>query len=165
MIGSRVLMLGLMAGLSSACNASWGESAVPMLTVSELEPRIHELDGARVRVAGYLGQCAGYDCQLYRSKADFEIWERAVEAVRQSKKTALPDVPSLAIGAGKDFEFDAEAAPFAGSYVVITGKVTDACRQDGRPVCTDRGPDLNPTDISTWRGESAPAAKRGASPS
>ena len=150
--------------LSASCDAAGTDSSTPLFTVAEIEPRIDELNGARVRVAGYLGECSGYTCILYRSKEDSEAWDRVMAAVHQKKKVDVPELPSLGIGSGgENFEFDAKAAPFVRSYVVITGTVTNVCRFEGRPACTDRGPDLNPIHISSWKGAVPPAPKRGAS--
>jgi hypothetical protein len=151
--------------LSASCDAAGVDSSAPLLTVAELEPRIDELNGDSVRVAGYLGPCAGYDCVLYRTKEDSEMWDRTMAAVHRNKKVPIPDLPSLGIGSGEDFEFDAKAAPFVRSYVVITGTVTNECRFKGRPSCTDRGPDLKPIHISSWKGAIPPASQRGASSS
>jgi len=162
----RALILGLVFPLSSSCDAAGLDSSAPLFTVDELEPRIDELNGKKVRVAGYLGPCAGYDCILYRTKEDSEEWDRVMAAVRQNRKVRIPELPSLGIGAGgENFEFDAKAAPFVRSYLVIAGTVTNECRFEGRPACTDRGPDLNPIRISSWKGAIPPAPQRGASPS
>ncbi len=63
---------------------------------------------------------------------------------------------ALGIGSGKDFEFDRKAAPFQHSYVLITGKVTNVCRdKDGKGGCLDRSTDLDPISIRAWdRSES-----------
>ena len=160
---SWALILSLAAAPCASCDAAGADSA-PLLTVAELEPRIGELNGDAVRVAGYLGRCGGYTCILYQTKEDSEAWDRAMEALRH-RKVDLPEVPTLGIGSGENFEFDEKAAPFVHSYVVITGTVTDECRHDGLPACTDRGPDLKPIHISSWKGEVPPASKRGASAS
>ena len=158
----RALIFCSALSLGASCDAA--DSSAPLFTVAELEPRIDELNGDRVRVAGYLGPCGGYTCILYRSKADSEAWDRAMVAVHQKKKVDLPELPALGIGAGgENFEFDAKAEPFVRSYVVITGTVTNVCRFEGRPSCTDRGPDLEPIHISSWKGAVPPAPQRGAS--
>ena len=122
--------------------------------MEEIVPQIDALNGQTVSVAGYLSECGGYDCGLYRTKADSDAWDRFMIALRANSRVQVPDVPILGIGGGTNFEFDAKAAPFTHSYVVITGTVTNQCRFEGRPACTDRGPDLNPTAIRT---ESPPA--------
>jgi hypothetical protein len=125
-----------------------------VLTVEEVVPRIDELNGQTVSVAGYLSECGGYDCILYRTKADSDEWGRAMIALRANRRLPIPDVPILGIGGGTNFDFDAKARPFTNSYVVITGTITNECRFEGKPACTDRGPDLNPTAI---RAGSPPA--------
>ena len=118
-----------------------------ILTVEEVEPRIDDLDGETVNVAGYLSGCGGYDCHLYRNKKDADEWDRVMAAVHAGKRVKVPDVPTLGIGNGTNFDFDEKAAPFRHSYVVITGTVTNMCRFEGKPACTDRGPDIKPTSI------------------
>ena len=159
------LILSSAVPLGASCGAAGGDSSTPLFTVAELEPRIDELNGDRVRVAGYLGRCVGYTCILYRSKEDSEAWDRAMAAIRQTRKVRVPEVPIVGIGSGENFEFDAKAAPFERSYVVIAGTVTNECRYKGLPACTDRGPDLKPTHISSWKGAVPPVSKRGASQS
>ena len=134
----------------SACGPAAPEK---ILTVEEVEPRIDELNGQTVSVAGYLSDCAGYTCVLYRNKADADEWDRVMAAVHANKRVKIPDVPSLGIGSGTNFDFDAKAAPFTHSYVVITGAITNECRFEGKPACCDRGPDVKPTSI---RAGSAP---------
>lgn len=122
--------------------------------MEEVVPRIEALDGQTVSVAGYLSQCAGYDCILHRTKADSDEWDRVIIALRAHRRVPIPDVPSLGIGSGTNADFDARAAPFTNSYVVITGTITNMCRFEGKPACTDRSTDLNPTSI---RAGSPPA--------
>ncbi len=118
-----------------------------VLTVEELIPRIEELNGETVSVAGYLSKCGGYDCILYRTKADADEWNRFMAALRANRQPAFPDLPTLGVGSGTNFDFDAKAAPFTNSHVVITGTVTNECRFEGKFACTDRGPDIKPTAI------------------
>ena len=119
-----------------------------VLTVEEVVPRIDALNGRTVSVTGYLPRCAGYDCILFRTKADSDAWDRAMTALRTDRRVPIPDVPMLGIGSRRDFDFDAQAAPFTNAYVVITGTVTNMCRFEGKPACTDRSTDLNPTSIA-----------------
>ena len=136
--------------------ASCRSASPPLLTVAELVPRIDELNGETVRVTGYLGYCGGYSCDLYPSKEDRARWERAYAELRKSKHWAMPDLPVIGIGSGEQMEFDAKAAPFNERYVVITGKVTNQCRYKGERGCTDRSPDLEPTNIAMWNGPVPP---------
>jgi hypothetical protein len=141
----------LLAIVSGACGPAAPQR---VLTVEEVVPRIDALNGQTVSVAGYLSQCAGYDCILHRTKADSDEWDRVIIALRAHRRAPLLDVPILGIGSGTNFDFDAKAAPFTNSYVVITGTITNICRFEGKPACTDRGPDLIPTSI---RAGSPPA--------
>lgn len=117
-------------------------------TVPYVDARVDALNGQRISVAGYLGDCMGYECELYASKADhdaFERWAALVTATRTD--VPLPALPSIGIGSGDDGEFDRIAQPFTRSYVVITGTVTNRCRYKGVRACTDRSPDVEPAAI------------------
>ena len=141
----------------AACGISCGsKEAQTVLTVEELIPRIHQLNGRTVSVAGYLSRCGGYDCTLYRSKADADQVDRSMIPLPGGDLPPFVDVAMLGIGTGTNFDFDAKAAPFTNSNVVITGTVTNECRFDGKPGCTDRGPDLEPFAI---RAASVPAER------
>ena len=144
--------------ISTACGSKQSHR---VLTVEEVVPRIDELNGQTASVVGYLSKCRGYDCILYRTKADADEFDRFIGAVHANwRPPPLPDVPTLGVGTGTNFDFDAEAAPFTNSYVVITGTITNECRFEGKPACTDRGPDLRPTAIRTGsppaRGKDGP---------
>lgn len=135
--------------LAAIIGTSCGPAAPrKILTVEEVVARIDELDGRTVSVAGYLPECGGNNCILYRSKADSHQWDRVKVALSANRRVAIPDVPALGIGSGTNFEFDAKAAPFTHGYVVITGTITNECRFEGKPACTDRGPDLEPETIA-----------------
>jgi len=127
-----------------------------VLTVEEVVPRIDALNGQVVSIAGYLPRCAGYDCILFRTKADSDAWDRVMIALRTNRRVRIPDLPIVGIGSRADFDFDAQAAPFTNAYVVITGTVTNMCRFEGKPACTDRTTDLWPTAI---RAGSPPAPR------
>lgn len=137
---------------STACDKPVSQE---LLTPERVILRIDELNGRTISVAGYLSDCAGYDCILYRTKADSDEVKRFMAAADANPRLPVPDVPMLGIGSGKNFDFDAKAAPFTNSYVVIKGLVTNECRFKGKPACNDRGPDLKPTAI--WAG-SPPAS-------
>lgn len=145
---SAAILLG--AIISTSC----GSASQEVLTVGEVVPRIEELNGQTVSVAGYLPRCGGYTCILYRSKEDFDEFARFIAAAHTDRRLPFPDVPTLGIGSGTNFDFDGKAAPFTNSFVVITGSITNECRFEGKPACTDRGPDLKPTAI---RAGSPPA--------
>jgi hypothetical protein len=140
--------------LAAACGIFAAEP--PLFTVTELVPRIDELNGKTVRVVGYLADCAGYSCDLYPREADVAVWQRAYAQLGTTRRFEEPKLPVLGIGSGPAFEFDRKAAPFVNSYVVITGKVTDQCRFKGERGCTDRSPDLEPTGIAAWHGRIPP---------
>jgi hypothetical protein len=156
--------------LAAACGVIAAEP--PLFTVAELVQRIDELNGKKVRVVGYLAGCQGYSCDLYPSKQDVAVWHRAYAELRSDGPSKgppkLPDLPVLGIGTGKAvdgqgagdaFAFDKMAEPFTNSYVLITGKVTNRCRDKGERGCTDRSPDLEPTGIARWRGSVPPPSQ------
>jgi len=130
--------------LSVSCGSPTPQT---VLTVEELVPHIDELDGRLVTVTGYLPECLGYTCTLYRTKHDFDVRMRALAALEMDRSSKLPDFPTLGIGSGENVDFDAKAAAFTNSYVVITGTITNDCRFEGKPACTDRSTDLEPKTI------------------
>lgn len=141
-----LVLLGAMIGTSC------GSEPPQVLTVDQVVPRIHELDGRMVRVAGYLPACDAYDCTLYRTKEDADELDRALLTLG-TKAAPVPNFPALGIGTGTNFDFEAKAAPLANGYVVITGAITDECRPElpgleGQNACLDRGPDLQPAAIA-----------------
>jgi len=147
--------LPLLLFFGTSCGSAEPEK---ILTVEQVVPRIDELNGQTVSVAGYLSNCGGYDCPLFRNKGDADEWHRFMVAARAGAhpRPAVPDQPMLGIGSGTDFDFDAQAAPFTNSYVVITGTITNICRFEGRPACTDRDTDLRPAAI---RAGSSPVSR------
>ena len=123
--------------LLAGCNAA----EPPLRTVNEIIAQCDKLMGKTVRAAGYLGNCAGYDCHLF---TDPRGWDAAGPG----------EYPG--IGIGSEGSFDRKAAPFQHSYVVITGRVAkDNCTSAGG---TDRSFGIDPTDIRAWTpSEGAPA--------
>ena len=144
------------SGICLLAAASCGSASPPLFTVAELVPRIDELNGKTVRVAGYLGDCSGYECGLYPSKDDFAAWTRTIAELRKGNRPEQPRSPVLGIGTGEQSEFDSKAVPFTDRYVVITGKVSNQCRSKGEPACTDRSTDLDPISIAAWSGPVPP---------
>jgi hypothetical protein len=132
---------------------SCGPAQPQVLTVEEVVPKIDELNGQTVSITGYLSECRGYECVLFRTKQDADEWSDFFVALRAGKSLPFPDRPIVGIGAGSNADFDAKAAPFTNNYVVITGTITNECRFEGKPACTDRTTDLVPTAI---RAGSAP---------
>lgn len=155
----------LLAAAIPACGS--GASADPM-TVTEVIRSIDRLNGRTVRVVGYLMECGGYECRLYGSRTDKEQGDRFIDALMRNahegrRREPAGDMPSaLGIGPGDDRRFDAMAAPFANSYVVLTGRVTNQCRHYGEPACLDRSTDFEPISIARWH---PPAAGSPAAPS
>jgi hypothetical protein len=141
---ARTAVTLLIAAVCASCGSAEPQR---VLTVEEVVPQIDRLNGQTVSVAGYLAECGGYDCTLYRDKADSEQWDQFMAAVQANRKLPIPNVPTLGIGSGTNFEFDAKAAPFTNSYVVVTGTITNECRFEGKLSCTDRGPDIKPATI------------------
>ena len=148
------LIVGLLSALATgACGSA--PSKKPM-TIAELIPQIDRQNGQMVSVVGYLSRCEVYSCRLYRNKTESEDVDRSMSAVRAALASgatdvsgfAFPDHPVLGIGTGSWFGFfDLRATFYANSYVVITGRVTNNCRFEGRSACFDREPDLEPSAI------------------
>jgi len=129
----------------TACGAS-----APLVTVDQLVARCDALKGKPVRLAGYLGTCAGYDCHVYPDKAG----EQAMSGYLRHPEKGATRPNWVGIGGGQ--EFDRKAASFQNSYVVIWGEVAaDDCTGDGG---TDRSTGVEPTEIRAWTPvEGAPA--------
>lgn len=152
-----------------SCRSEPAASAGEPMAITEVIARIDALNGQTVRVAGYLGVCRGYDCLLFRSESEKALWERQMSEMMASARagraqgTAIAMPPILGIGSGENFEFDRTAAPYTNNYVVITGRVSNRCRHNGQPACTDRTTDLEPTGIEPWL-RTGGAAQEGKAP-
>jgi hypothetical protein len=149
----KLIVLSLVTIAAAACHAETPKT----FGVHETIQNIHSLNGRTVRVAGYLGECGGYDCPLFQNKDEWQQAYRYITSARADGKVEpgsnLPDF----LGVGGFPNFDAKAQPFTNNYVVITGKVSDVCRDEQlRWGCTDRGPELEPMAIDHWTPESHP---------
>ena len=160
---ARALALLMLAASSPAC----GSAPEDPMTITAVIARINALNGRTVQVAGYLGECRGYDCRLFRnanearaSQAQGDRYLSEVgKAAREGRRlpAAPVEAPWLGIGEGENARFDRAAAPYQNSYVVITGRVTNMCRHNGQPGCVDRSIDVQPTDITRWSPQSSDA--------
>lgn len=153
----RGVLIAIM--LLGAC----AKASAPM-TVPQMIVQIDVLNGKTVRVGGYLGTCLGGDCYLFIDKPgqDAELrWRDATEpraseappqhADRspQASGPVPPRPPSISIGGGAPFA--RKATQFENSFVVVTGKATNRCRDRGRPSCGDASIDIEPTDIVSMK--------------
>ena len=103
-----------------------------VLTVAEVEGHMHFLDGKRVRINGWLGQCSKLDCALYAT----------------SRHLLANDTASGFLGIASSRMVDEAAKTMAGQQVIVTAIVNDECRGIlGQ--CTDRAPDLYVTDLQS----------------
>ena len=153
-------VIGLLLALATmACGTA---SSTKPITVEEFITQIDRLNGQTVSVTGYISECGGYDCRLYRNKAESDEVDRAMSAIRVALAEGATDVsgfpfpshPSVSIGTGARFSFfDLRASFYANSYVVITGRANNQCYLEGR-ACFDRAADLEPIVI---RSASAPS--------
>jgi hypothetical protein len=140
-------------------------AAVPLVTVDKLLAQCDAFKGKLVQVAGYLGECAGYECHLAVDEARWVAFVTAFDNTRAHQShakqaEAWSRVSALwPIGVGGDEAFDRKAGPFQQSYVVISGTIaTDSCDGQGG---TDRSYGIMPTDIRAWRqSEGAPAKQQ-----
>lgn len=143
----------LILGAAGLCGCAGDD---PM-AITDVIADIDALNGRSVRVAGYLGPCQGYDCLLFRNEREKARWDRYIAEVmalihdRRRGRAATAEPPILGIGTGENRGFDRMAAPYTNSYVVITGRVSNRCRHNGQPACTDRTTDLEPTAIEGWQ--------------
>jgi len=133
---------------TAACNPARSVDRTRTLGVHEVIKNIDELNGKTVRVHGFLGDCSVYDCGLFENEADWLQEQRWLHAVRSDNKRA-PDPPDW-LGVGGYPTFDTKAQPYNRKDVLISGKVSNQCRYDGKPACTDRASELEPTAIGAW---------------
>jgi len=110
------------------------------LSVGTVMQNLDELNGKIVKVAGFLPDCGGYDCSLFANEQQARAFWRIANNPHGKEK--LPEFVEIGSVRG----FDAKAGPLAGRYVIVSGQVTNECKQG----CTDRGPNLIPTDIELW---------------
>lgn len=144
--------------LLAACGLAQEETQKPT-PIPQVIANIDALDGHTVTVAGYLGECMGYECSLYIDRQDYDETRRWLADLRaRNRLPQFPQPPSL--GIGSDNNFDRKAAGFINSYVLITGEVMNDCRWKGERGCTDRSPDIKPTAIASWRGPVEPASTK-----
>lgn len=140
-----------------ALGCEGGIDPLPQPTVTQVLADCDAYLGKAVRVAGYLGECGGYDCHLFGDRAGMVEWDRYIANLREPGSNR-PDVPEprdvMGVG-GEDEAWDRKAASFQRSYVVITGRMdSESC--DGRGGL-DRSPGIDPTDIRIWTpAEGAP---------
>jgi hypothetical protein len=140
---ARVLPIaGIALGLAS-CGPS--APAEKPLSVPEVVANIDTFNGKTVRVTGYLGSCAGYDCVLFIDRAGREAMRRRMQAIVRHA-SIMPDEPQW-LGIGSANDFDSKVAALQNRNVTITGKVTNRCRYAGWPACTDRSTDIVPIDV------------------
>jgi len=157
----RLLALGAATALLGSCG-----QAPPLLTVDKYLAQCEALKGKPVRLAGYLGECAGYDCHMAASKQAWGAYRNAFTRSAGNKATpealkaaraALDEMQAIPlIGIGGDEAFDRRAAPLQNHYVVVTAQVAkDSCTGEGG---TDRSAGIEPSDIRAWTSsEGAPA--------
>lgn len=129
----------------------------PALSIDEALALIPHLHGKSryVTVTGYLGNCGGYDCLLHSDRTGPErLRQSSAELLKWSRSGRVGAVPrdpaflSLAGGTELERRFDRKAQPYNHGYVVVTGRLTDICRDERNQYgCLDRGPDLVPTSI------------------
>ena len=132
------------------------------MTVDKLLAHCSAFLGKPVRLAGYLGECAGYECHIAVDKARWGAFVAAFNNTRgqpdaDRRAAAWSRVDTLwPVGVGGDKAFDRKAAPYQQRYVVIAGRIDDhSCDGQGG---TDRSPGIHPTDIRPWtKSEGAPA--------
>lgn len=149
----RPLALGAATALLSGCGQP------QLLTVDRYLAQCEGLKGKPVRLAGYLGECAGYACHLTASKQKWDAYFDALKRSagspgaspegRKAQSAAWDEMQSIPmIGVGGGAAFDRQAAPFQHRYVVIAGQVAkDSCTGVGG---FDRSVGIEPTDIRPW---------------
>jgi hypothetical protein len=134
----KPVAFSVLAVLAVGCGSKPTIDTSHTFSVSEILHNIDSLNGKRVKVLGFMPGCGGYDCSLFANEQQARDFLRIASSTGRKEK--LPEFVEI----GEVRGFDAKAGPFAGRYVVVTGRVTNECRQG----CLDRGPDLVPIDIA-----------------
>ena len=155
------------AGVLVAATLAGCGAEPQLLTFDRYLAQCDAIKGKAVRVAGYIGTCAGYDCLLFADRAHAQAFGKYISAIRdlaredgrsrEEKRAAIDKLkPQIPIGIGQTDDFDRKAEPFQNNYVVISGTVDrDNCTGEGG---TDRSFGVLPTDIRAWTSsEGAPA--------
>jgi hypothetical protein len=136
---NAAILLGL-AFFAVGCSSKTPIDTSHTLAVPDVLENIDSLNGKTVKVLGFLPDCGVYDCSLFVNE------QQAHDFWRIANKPQGEKLPKF-VEIGEVRGFDARTRPFAGHYVVVTGRVTNECRGHGH-FCTDRGPDLVPIDIA-----------------
>ena len=144
--------LFVVAALLAGCGKS------PLLdrpvSVAEVVDNIDALNGKIVTVRGYLGTCAGSDCEIFVNRADSAKWWGNFAKASAGEHVEDEHVVYLSIGSSVDF--DRKAAPLQNRRVTVIGTVSNHCRRGflglfKRNVCTDRADDIRPIDITALK--------------
>jgi hypothetical protein len=143
-------ILAMCTGAIASCSPAATAESDKLRSIPDVIADIDALNGKTISVAGYLGECAGYECALFENEEGKRRYDRLIADLRRGQRSALAEPANLGIGSGANFEFDRRAGPFRNSYVVITGRATSDCRHRGVSTCTDRSTDLEPTEIRSW---------------
>lgn len=131
------------------------ESILPLMNVEKAVASLDQFEGRTVRVAGYLGQCAGYECVLFSSQGEEQ---RYAEWIANLREMPFQDFKAPILGVGSADDFDRKVAPFVPGYVIITGTLINVCRDaNGQPACLDRTTDIIPTGIQELRFPPVPS--------
>ncbi len=149
-----------------------GCTPAPVVKVAEVLAHCDSYKGKIVRVAGYLGDCGGYDCMLFADKAHVNAFAAArAEQRRIHRQLMLEDRADAdgklkaawdriekiwPIGIGFIAMVEPRLTAHAGRYVILTGRMEqDTCTGLGG---TDRAPGIRPTDVRVWtKAAGAPA--------
>jgi len=105
------------------------------------------LDGRRVTIIGWLGDCGGNDCAIYPTAED-----AAIVAAGDHSKPEWQAAMDRRLSIGFDEDFDLRASVMEHSRVVVTGVVNAQWhrqQEDGglSAVCLDRCDDIRPRSI------------------
>jgi hypothetical protein len=142
----------------------------PVVTVAEVLAHCDAYKGKIVRVAGYLSDCGGYDCHIFRdlthARAFAAEWEEMRRIGRERDAEGNPDRDAQRqvwdrlhriwpMSVGFNPMVEPRLTAHGERYVVITGRMDgSSCIGEG----TDRAEGIAPTDVRVWsRAEGAPA--------
>jgi hypothetical protein len=138
--------------------------APQVVTVAEVLAHCDAYKGKFVHVAGYLADCGGYDCGVFRNKShwsDFrKAWadeQRIDNADRKANDAAWARIRALwPMGVGFDSGVEPKLTAHNDRYVIIAGRI-DKSSCDGSNGM-DRSEGIHPADVRVWtKAAGAPA--------
>ena len=145
-----------------------GCAPAPVATVAEVLASCDAYKGKIARVAGYLADCGGYGCGLFRDRSHWRAYRAAWADEKRIPRDAdgRPDRKALdavwerinalwPMGVGFNPMVEPRLTVHNDRYVIISGRMNEhSCIGEG----TDRAEGIAPNDVRVWtKAAGAPA--------